>query len=107
MAVDQESSTELLQHIPEAKPLVMSSQVEEAFLSSLRDFQPELCGWCSRNSGDSSIYGAKLDAGGSDFASKGFQVDDRIKAPELLPLLFSERQILTLLSIWCFVYSVT
>lgn len=36
-------------------------------------------GLCSRNSGDSSIYGAKLDAGGSDFASKGFQVDDQIK----------------------------
>ncbi|CAN7107404.1 unnamed protein product [Brassica rapa subsp. narinosa] len=29
MAVDQESSTESLQHIPEAKPLVMSSQVED------------------------------------------------------------------------------
>ncbi|WZZ62679.1 hypothetical protein YC2023_062786 [Brassica napus] len=60
MAVDQESSTESLHHIPEAKPLVMSSQVETWVA---------VIGWCSRNSGDSSIYGAKLDAGGSDFAS--------------------------------------
>lgn len=33
MAVDQESSTESLQHIPEAKPLVMSSQVEVVIVS--------------------------------------------------------------------------